>query len=46
MRRMKKKRKNFVGRSLQMSVVSTVILILLMFCYLAMTIVNSTKLAD
>ncbi|WP_373266025.1 hybrid sensor histidine kinase/response regulator [Hungatella hathewayi] len=35
-----------VGRSQQMSIVSTAILILLMFCYLIMTIRNSASLAE
>ncbi|WP_346906334.1 hybrid sensor histidine kinase/response regulator [Faecalicatena orotica] len=38
-------KKNSVGRSQRMSVVSTGILILLMLCFLAMTISNSAKLA-
>ncbi|MBU5627297.1 response regulator [Oscillibacter sp. MSJ-2] len=40
-----KDRKGSVGRSQQMSVISTAVLILLMLCYLAMTISNSTNLA-
>ena len=39
------KKDSSVGRSQQMSIVSTAVLILLMFCYLVMTIRNSASLA-
>ena len=45
MRKIVKNKEFSISRSQQLSVISTVVLIVLMLCYLIMTISNSTKLA-